>query len=85
MRRQNKMEAPKKYFVPHGSAALRRNREKQKNYQLNNDLIEAIWNEDYEKAKYYFSENLLKRLQSSIDKGARKGGQEMSDHIFKDW
>ena len=76
------MESPKEYFVPNGTAAMKRYREKNKYHQENSDLIQAIFDGEYGKAKYHFSENVLKRLQGAIDKGARRGGEDMTNHIF---
>ena len=69
-------------FVPHGTEAMRKYRERNKQFQENKKLVDAICDGKYAQAKFYFSENLLKRLQGAIDEGARKGGADIQGHVF---
>ena len=79
-KKQRKITPPKRYFESAHEKWYREWKE-QRNADLE-PLMNAIFDKDVQKVKYHFSENLLKRLQSSIDRGARKGGKYIQDQVF---
>jgi len=75
---------PNKYFQPHGTSAMNRHRKSKKTYKENCNIIDAIFEEDYSRAKELISESILKRVDKPVKSGMEKGGEEMTDHIFGD-
>ena len=76
------MTPPSRYFQGRATKWMKEHKEKNTRKAELEPLIDAIFDEDYAKAKYHFSENVLKRLQGTIDIGARNGGLDMQEHIF---